>query len=408
MKPLIFLLIVWIWIFSSSNAYFDYNCENEKIFFLEKISGTKAIVSSLYCDFWREIEMTVSPQTKVKQWIFVSYDVEHNILSPMENQDIKQYVIRLKTDLSIIKKDDVIKKKMFDEFTINFRDHTNIFSQFYTQYIFTKKEQLELKAMTAKQPYKIFENTAWKRLLMNGEIISREEWGANESLTTKEVYMKWCEDGSCFVGWPTAPNQLKENYMQNFNTQDAKDALVKYYNNWNDSRRYYPVDRIILHHTAVSYKATKNEWINYMRSLLSYHAVTLRWGDIWYHYLIDGEGNIYEWRAWGKYVLGAHVSTHNYGTIGISLMSDWYYSDAMLESLKKLVVYLGEEYDLDLTQETKVRSRDLTGWTTDWAVLAHKELDPRKPVDPEIIMDIFRQQVAKVVQERAQLSQIKK
>jgi len=43
--------------------------------------------------------------------------------------------------------------------------------------------------------------------------------------------------------------------------------------------------------------------MRYMRSLQRYHGATLRWSDIGYHYLIDGEGNIYEGRAGGKYVL---------------------------------------------------------------------------------------------------------
>jgi hypothetical protein len=74
-------------------------------------------------------------------------------------------------------------------------------------------------------------------------------------------------------------------------------------------------------------------------------------------------------------------------------MSDGYYSDEMLESLQKLIIYLAEEYDLDLTQKTKVRNAELTGWEDGWALLAHKELDSRKPKDPEIIMDVFRNQI---------------
>jgi hypothetical protein len=58
-----------------------------------------------------------------------------------------------------------------------------------------------------------------------------------------------------------------------------------------------------VHHTASKYVPNKTEGIAYMKSLQKYHGKTLRWSDIGYHYLIDGEGNIYEGRAGGKYVL---------------------------------------------------------------------------------------------------------
>jgi hypothetical protein len=232
---------------------------------------------------------------------------------------------------------------------------------------------------------------------MDWRIISREEWWADESYSRKEVYMKWCEDWSCYAWWPVAKNELKENYMANFYSIDQKNKIVKTYDDWRDPSQYFPVDRIIIHHTAWPYRWIKSEWMSYMKSVQRYHALTLRWSDIWYHYLIDWEWNIYEWRAWWKYVLGAHVATHNYWSIWISLMSDSYYSPEMLQSLQDLIIYLWKEYNLDLTKKITVRNLDLTWWEQGWALIAHKELDPRKPTDPEIDMNQFRIQIAEKI-----------
>gem|GEM_PF-1265706 len=99
-------------------------------------------------------------------------------------------------------------------------------------------------------------------------------------------------------------------------------------------------------------------------------------------------------------MLGAHVSVHNYGSVGISLMSDGEYSPEMLDALDELIIYLADEYRLDLTKKTRVRRHDLSGWMDGWVLLAHKELDDRKPKDPEIDMDILRYMLKKKVLER--------
>ncbi len=375
-------------------SYFNYqNCENENIFFVQSIKNTQAELSSFYCDFWTIKTKVVLKRDGVKNGMFAFYDLPTKTLLPLSKEQQLEYIRRLKTDLDNVKNDEEIKSQIFEKYTKNYRNYEDILSQFFKNYIFSKAEKIRISMAIQNHPYKIFEKSVWKRLLMDGTIISREEWWADESFSKKEIYMKGCENGSCYAGWPTAPNQLKDNYLAYFNTQDAKDRIVKTFDDGRGPLRYYPVDRIIIHHTASAYKATKEEWMAYMRAVQKYHALTLRWADVWYHYLIDGEGNIYEGKSWGKYVLGSHVATHNYGSIGISLMSDWYYSDEMLESLQKLVIYLWKEYNLDLTQKTQVRNMDLTWWEKGWALVAHKELDPRKPKDPEIIMDVFREQI---------------
>lgn len=370
-------------------SYFDYNCDNETIFFVNELKLKQVDLSSFYCDFWKNNEYFYSNNNWVKVWDFIKYDKETKSLLIIDNSQKINYLKRLKVDLENVKNDVKTKETIKDLYIKNYRDYENKLSQLFKKYIFSKSEIIYIKSQIEKQPYKIFENTYSQRLLMNWRIISREEWWADETYSKRDVYMKWCEDWSCYTG-PVASTTIKDNYIKYFQDQDLKDKKVKTFTDWRDALSYYPVDRIIIHHTAWGYKATKEEWLAYMKAVQKYHALTLRWSDIWYHYLIDWEGNIYEWRAWWKYVLWAHVATHNYGSIWISLMSDWEYSEEMLKSLQDLVVYLWKEYDLDLTKKTTVRNNELTWYWDWWALIAHKELDSRKPKDPDINMDEFR------------------
>lgn len=393
MKKILLTIFAIILIFSKTYAYDSSKCEEQSIFFLVNISWKTATFSNFYCEYGKNIQYQLSKPYKVNTSTFIEYDKDLKSIKYPSKQDILSYVADLKIEINDFKNSSSDKESLIDSYLESFQDYENDFFEFIKNQIFTNKEKIIINERLEKMPLKIFQNTYWERLLMNWKIISREEWWADENYSKKEIYMKWCEDYSCYK-WPVASNILKENYLKYFNDLDKKNKLTKTFDDWRDTLSYYPVDRIIIHHTAWWYKWIKPEWMAYMKAVHRYHALTLRWSDIWYHYLIDGEGNIYEWRAWWKYVLWAHVSTHNYWTIWISLMSDWYYSPEMLASLQDLVIYLWKEYNLELNKKTTVRNIDLTWTELWWAVLAHKELDSRKPKDPEIDMDIFRQEIA--------------
>jgi hypothetical protein len=159
---------------------------------------------------------------------------------------------------------------------------------------------------------------------------------------------------------------------------------------------YFPADRIIIHHTAGIYQWTKEAGMEYMRSLQQYHGRRLGRWDIGYHFLIDGEGNVYEWRRWGMHVVGAHALGHNRGSIGISLMSDGFYSRAMLLSLIDTIVLIWQEYNIDVWAIGTFKNSDLSGTTQAPTLIAHKEIDMGKPLDPVIPMDLFRRIVNRV------------
>jgi hypothetical protein len=105
---------------------------------------------------------------------------------------------------------------------------------------------------------------------------------------------------------------------------------------------------IIIHHTAAD--SGPNGPIGDIATIWAYHTFSLGWGDIGYNYLIDPQGNVYEGRAGGDNVVGAHTEHYNYGSIGISLMGDYSASKpskAMIASLRQLVTMLSNKYGID-------------------------------------------------------------
>lgn len=80
-----------------------------------------------------------------------------------------------------------------------------------------------------------------------------------------------------------------------------------------------------VHHTAGSNDYTRAESAEIVRSIYAYHAQTLGWCDIGYNALVDRYGQIFEGRAGGldRNVQGAHAGGFNENTFGIAMMGDF-------------------------------------------------------------------------------------
>ncbi|HUT21599.1 MAG TPA: N-acetylmuramoyl-L-alanine amidase, partial [Anaerolineae bacterium] len=142
-------------------------------------------------------------------------------------------------------------------------------------------------------------------------IISREEWGANESLMT--------------VSWPP---------------------------------EYRPVEMFVIHHTV-----TPNDDVDpyaTVRAIYYYHGVTRGWGDIGYNYLIDAQGRIYEGRAGGERVgdqqleavVGGHAKIYNWGSIGIAILGDYREANVPPPALASLVELIAWKANQHLVNPT--------------------------------------------------------
>lgn len=80
---------------------------------------------------------------------------------------------------------------------------------------------------------------------------------------------------------------------------------------------FYIPKRFIIHHTDSSDVSNP---LATLRAIYYFHTKTHDWGDIGYNYLIDNQGNIYEGRAGGDAVVGAHAFMNNQGSIGIAIL----------------------------------------------------------------------------------------
>jgi putative cell wall-binding protein len=128
-------------------------------------------------------------------------------------------------------------------------------------------------------------------------------------------------------------------------------------------REYFPVQKLVVHHTA-GRNADPNPAAT-VRAIYYYHAVTRKWGDIGYHYLIDDAGRVYEGRYSRDYakgrmptaddeqglgVVAGHARLYNSGSMGFSILGT--YTDraptaAAQRSLVRMLAWASAKHGLD-------------------------------------------------------------
>jgi hypothetical protein len=79
--------------------------------------------------------------------------------------------------------------------------------------------------------------------------------------------------------------------------------------------------RITLHHTEGHVTHSLEDSKQAIRNVQEYHKVTRGWGDIGYHYWIDGDGRLFEGRP--EKQMGAHTLYHNEDNIGIAIQGSY-------------------------------------------------------------------------------------
>ncbi len=184
------------------------------------------------------------------------------------------------------------------------------------------------------------------------KIISRSEWGADESEMT----------------WPV---------------------------------EYSKVEKFVVHHTASSKLIPDSdgsgEYKGMVKSIYLYHKGSKVWyddseeytgfGDIGYNYLIDPNGNIYEGRAGGNGAIGGHVRGYNEGSVGIAVLGRYqgYYVEdkdtnkrtyvhshpvtaAIKEALEKLIGWIAANNNVDLNKVSNFHGKNIDG------VVGHRDL----------------------------------
>lgn len=242
-------------------------------------------------------------------------------------------------------------------------------------------------------------------------IISRAQWWANEALrysnlskTERDKISQQQKDEQLQLlrdsQWEGLESKLRDTLQQTYQLQLANDYLITTYPNEQSTDEvresvngkflkrpesiHNNKTKIVIHHTADDYSALLTWWIDAakkaIQNIYKYHTVTKGRWDIGYNFLIDPAGNIYEWRAGGAGVVGAHAAWNNTSTIGISLMGNFNIqkpTDEQLQALVKLSTALAKKYKINPT--AKVDYFKPSDWppyistVMSYAVAGHKD-----------------------------------
>jgi len=218
------------------------------------------------------------------------------------------------------------------------------------------------------------------------DLITRSEWGADESLRYAvrpeyQAMLKAREEEKLRIKklkeedfeeylkiqQKSYERKMANQYLiDNFADEYSFDEIREYYNG-NELRTPEYINnnktKIIIHHSAAdnSKIKTKADAIAYLKKTYKFHALT-RWrGDIWYNFIIDPFGNIYEGRAGGEWTVGMHVKWNNTPSLGIMLMGNFEIqkpTDKQIESLIELSTILSAKYGINPNEKTYY-SRDI-------------------------------------------------
>lgn len=124
---------------------------------------------------------------------------------------------------------------------------------------------------------------------------------------------------------------------------------------------------VTIHHTAGSNDYTAAQVPAILRGIYHYHAVTLGWGDVGYHLLVDKYGRAWEGRRGGPHtsLRGAHALGMNDDTAGISLLGNYEVAAvpaAGFEAMAAVTAWKLDAHGLDVA-DTFTFTNTAEGWT---------------------------------------------
>ncbi len=132
---------------------------------------------------------------------------------------------------------------------------------------------------------------------------------------------------------------------------------------------YRDVRALVLHHTVLGDASLDPAAV--VRAIYYYHAIEREWGDIGYNYLVDSYGRVYEGRAGGPGVVGAHARIYNYGSAGIGMIGDFQENPVppnLYNGLTDLTAYLCTLHGIDPLAQTLLIDAVLP------TILAHRDV----------------------------------
>jgi hypothetical protein len=114
------------------------------------------------------------------------------------------------------------------------------------------------------------------------------------------------------------------------------------------SLSYTTVTHLIVHHSADGFTGT--DYPAWMRAIWRFHVMNNGWVDFGYNWAIDPAGNLYEGRAGGDNVVGAHFSCQNGGTMGVVMLGTFTNAlptEEAMKTLTRLLAWKAGQRELD-------------------------------------------------------------
>lgn len=216
-------------------------------------------------------------------------------------------------------------------------------------------------------------NYSASTVLLNGlRVISRQEWGADETLRYKDPNEKNEEKAGTTTPKVTACDKLIEAYPHEY--KYASTSTTENGNLLKWPLQYSPnIKKIIVHHTGETDVTNSRPSDEMVRAIYYYHTIVRGWGDIGYHYIIGKDGEIFEGKAGGDKIVGAHVYCNNIGTIGVSVMGNFEnisVSTKQINGLKAILAKLTQKYNLEPDGNSMFHGKFTPN------ILGHKDLAP--------------------------------
>ena len=155
---------------------------------------------------------------------------------------------------------------------------------------------------------------------------------------------------------------MRKNYINDRTFDKSNDKMGDFYLLYQDQIKHNKT-KLIVHHTAMTYDRnwSQQEVYQAIQRIYKYHTIDRDFGDLWYNFLIDHLGNIYEGRAGGVGAVGMHVAYNNIPSVGISLMGNYEEvepTEAQIRALVNLLTALAKKYNIN--PEAKERYHQAT------------------------------------------------
>lgn len=118
---------------------------------------------------------------------------------------------------------------------------------------------------------------------------------------------------------------------------------------------------VTVHHTDNANGYGRQDVPALIRADYAYHVQTRGWADLGYNLLVDQYGGIWEGRAGGlgRATIGAHAQGFNDGTLGVAMIGDMTRTTASHEAekaLARVVAYAASTWHFNPTTTTRMRS----------------------------------------------------